>query len=268
VTEPKPSADDLPRAALPKRPPAPDAALLDRAHKTVDRLFGQLDWKVLGDVYCEEGGDAFWAVHRGPARRAGIAWGRAATERLTPGGRSLWIGAGVAELAALVFEVVVRDRTVVASNLRAAECEVLDAALAAVGLGDRLRVRPVAGGRDVLTEAGIEAVDHLGMVSVLTDPERFPQLAGVTYGRIAPVLLDLERFADERELARREVAEWLGCLTVPGIVTTSVEEVSWILDAARERWRVDADEEVFESEVVGDPVGFLYLQSAVAGDPS
>lgn len=244
------------------RPTPPDKALLDTAHKTVDRLFGQLDWGVLADVYCDEGGEAYWAVHRGPARRSGVELGRAAVERLAPGGTSLWVGAGVAEIGVLVFEAIVRERQVVACNLRGAECEVLNHALRAVGLADRLTVDAVDATTEAAAVAEDRSIDHLGMISVLTDPERFPQLAGVTYGRTHPLFVDTEALVDERERAKGEARAWLGALSLPAVVTTSVEEVAWVMDWAGERVRVDADDDTVESAVVGDPVGFLYLQEA------
>src|SRR5690606_32090939 len=91
------------------------------------RLFDALDWAALGEIYCDEGGEAFWREHRRPARIAGLGWADALASRLPPGGRSLYVGAGVAELPAMIAERRELGRTVVATNLRARECEVLDA---------------------------------------------------------------------------------------------------------------------------------------------
>ena len=85
-------------------------------------------------IYCNEGGDAFWTVHRGPARRLGCEWADALGPRLTPGGRSLYVGAGVAELPAMLHETLDLGRTVVAANLRGEEIEILKAGMRSVGI--------------------------------------------------------------------------------------------------------------------------------------
>ena len=244
--------------------PQLDQAKVDSAHRQVDRLFGALDWEALAEIYCDEGGDAFWAVRRGPARRQGIAWGLGAARWLKPGGASFWVGPGVAELGPLVCEVLVLDRRVRAVNRRQRECEVLDAALSKVGLADRLRFEP--GDAAEAARAATATFDHLGLVSVLTDPETFPELSGVGYGRIHPVHIDPERLVRERDAARALAAACLGVLRVPGTVTTSVEEVAWVMEWAERRGglAIDASEEVFESAVVGDPVGFLAVKEISA----
>ncbi len=34
--------------------------------RAIARTFAKLDYKALGDVYCDEGGEAFWKAHPGP----------------------------------------------------------------------------------------------------------------------------------------------------------------------------------------------------------
>jgi hypothetical protein len=83
----------------------------------------------------------------------------------------------------------------------------------------------------------------------------------MAYGRVAPVQLDVERFVAERE-ATREVAKGLFArLQRPGLVTTSAEEVAWFLEQAEARGAtVEASEDLVETAVVGDPVGFLTIR--------
>ena len=76
------------------------------------RLFDELDYETLGKVYCDEGGRDFWDAHREPALNLGLRWAKACARRIVPGGRSLYVGAGVAELAVLVTEVCDLDRQV------------------------------------------------------------------------------------------------------------------------------------------------------------
>jgi hypothetical protein len=96
---------------------------------------------------------------------------------------------------------------------------------------------------------------------VFTDPELWPVISDMVYGRVAPVQLDDERFVAERE-AMREVAKGLFAqLAQPGLVTTSAEEVAWFLEQAEANGSsVEASEDLVEAAVVGDPVGFLTVR--------
>ena len=176
------------------------------------------------------------------------------------GGRSLYVGAGVAELPAAVTEVIDLGRELRISNLRKAECDCLNRALAVVGLSDRI----------VFTVGAVEAqladdhFDHLSLVSVLSDPETYPIVSGVTYGRIPPAQLDVAGFEREREAVRQLVASLLAAMQTPYLVTTTAEEVPWIVDAAAGGLSVEADDETVETALVGDPIGFLWVREATA----
>src|SRR5438309_8501751 len=90
--------------------------------------FENLDYAELGPIYCDEGGDAFWEERRGPCQELGIKLAAVLRDRLRPGGRSLYVGAGVAELPPLVMETAELRRTVAAYTLRADEAAVLNRA--------------------------------------------------------------------------------------------------------------------------------------------
>jgi hypothetical protein len=174
--------------------------------------------------------------------------------RLPSGGASLWVGAGVAELPVLLAETMLHGRTVVAANLREAECALLNAGLQAAA--PEVALRYVAA--DAAVVAPGTPFDHLGCISVFTDPERWPMLSGVAYGRIAPVQVDVERFVAERDEARAVAQGLFARLQRPGLVTTSAEEVAWFLEtAAAVGATIDAADDLVETAVVGDPVGFL-----------
>jgi hypothetical protein len=68
------------------------------ARRAIAKLFHCLEYQRLGRVYCYEGGVEFWKAKREPCRRLGIRVGEALLTRLKPRGRSLYVGAGVAEL--------------------------------------------------------------------------------------------------------------------------------------------------------------------------
>lgn len=221
-------------------------------------LFRGLDWDALGDVYCDDGGEAFWAEHRGKALRLGLRWADALLPRLAEGGSSLYVGGGVADLPAIVAEVVERGRAVRIANLRAAECRVLAAGLAGAGLAGSVTVE-AADAAEVAGRSG--PFDHVSMVSALTDPETWPQVSAVGYGRMPPALLDVEAFVRERSAIEALVDALLGATGARSVFTTTVEEVPWLLRAAdRLGVEIEADDVLVESAIVGDPIGFLSVR--------
>lgn len=234
--------------------PTPDLAAAMRAAGAV---LAALDWRALGEVYFHWGGEQFWADKRPAVLRLGEALAGALAMRLPRGGRSLWIGAGVAELPVLLAETLALGREVVAANLRAAEVEALNQGLAAAAPAAVLRY--VAA--DARTAGGDGAFDHVGCVSVFTDPETWPTLSGVSYGRLPPVQVDVERFVAEREAARGLAAAAFARLARPGTITTTAEEVAWFLEQAeRAGAPIEASEELLDTAVVGDAVGFLRVR--------
>ncbi|MEZ5964096.1 MAG: hypothetical protein R3F56_09650 [Planctomycetota bacterium] len=224
----------------------------------VRRVIDALDGRVIGDVYCDEGGEAFWEERRLPVVEFGLRWGSELRRRLPRGGRSFYVGAGVAELPAMMVEEIELGRTVSASNLRGEECDALNRALSAHGL--RLRVDHA----DAL-DCAVD-VDHIGLVSVASDPETYPLVSGLTYGRLHPALVDVDAFAVERAHVQGLLRTVLERLTLPGLVTTTVEEVPWILAWAEARGVVAcADDTMVETAIVGDPIGFLRIATGGAG---
>ena len=224
------------------------------------RLFDELDYETLGAVYCDEGGREFWDAHREPALNLGMRWAAACVERVSPGGRSLYVGSGVAELPVLLTEACDLNREVHVFNLDGSECESLNASLEAVGLSDLVRFQNVDAAVAVSSDPGM-SYDHLSVVSVFNDPVRYPSVSGVAYGRTPPPLLDIPAFVAERDQLRGLATAILGGLSIPGVITTTVEEVAWFLSAAADRGlTIEADEEMVPTAIVGDPLGFLRVR--------
>ncbi|MCA8951877.1 MAG: hypothetical protein KDE27_20375 [Planctomycetes bacterium] len=227
--------------------------------QVLDEVLAAIDWRALGDVYFHEAGEAELRERQPRIVELGAELGSALGRRLPRGGRSLWVGAGIGELPALLAEVLEHGREVVATNLRGAECDILNRALAAAGQSSSLVYRAV----DAREVAAAGAFDHVGCVSLFTDPETWPLLSDVAYGRIAPVQLDVERFAAEREDARGLARALFDALARPGWITTSAEEAPWFLEQATlVGASYDADDELVETAIVGDPVGFLQILEA------
>jgi hypothetical protein len=228
---------------LPSRPTT--AAIAD--------IFARLDYSTLGPVYCYEGGDEFWQAKRQPCERLGKRIARALAEHLAPHGRSLYVGAGVAELPSLLMESLDLQREVEPYNLRRTEVAAINRACQSLPLRFRSLDAAKAKGR----------FDHLWMVSVLNDPERFPHLAPLSYGTADPVTFDPRQFERQRRIVRSIVDRVMPKLRLPGLVTTSTEEVVWIADWCHRKsipYRVEREQ--FPTALVGDPVCFMKIGAA------
>jgi hypothetical protein len=168
--------------------------------------------------------------------------------RLAAGGRSLYVGAGVAELPVLLVESLELHRTVLSCNLRTSEVATLNRACR--GLPPRFHAM------DAGTVRG--SFDHLWIVSVLNDPERFPHLAELSYGRAVPLTFDPGVFVRERRIVRSLVNRCMSKLRLPAVVTTSVEEVNWIADwCHRKAIPYLVERQQFQTALVGDPICVL-----------
>ena len=212
--------------------------------RLVSDIFDRLDYRTLGRVYCDEGGDAFWRARRRSCQRLGLKLAEVLLNRLVPGGASLYVGAGVFEIPLLVMETVELGRNVEACTLRRREVQVLNRACR--GLPFRLRAR------NAMTST--RRVDHLWIVSVLNDPEEFPHLSALSYGRAHPLLFDPLAFARERTVAGRLAKHCLGALQRPAWVTTSVEEVFWITEWAEQNHLAYTLGKQYPTAIVQDPV--------------
>ncbi|HZN41799.1 MAG TPA: hypothetical protein VFD82_23545 [Planctomycetota bacterium] len=221
------------------------------------RVLERLDWQALGEIYFHWGGEQFWRERLPQVVALGERLGMRLLQQLPRGGASLWVGAGVAELPVLLAEVLLHERTVTAANLRERECEVMNAGLLAAA--PEVTLRFVAG--DARTVEPGRSFDHIGCISVFTDPETWPVISDMAYGRVAPVQLDVERFLAEREATRAVAKGLFARLQRPGLVTTSAEEVAWFLEQAEAHGAsVEASEDLVATAVVGDPVGFLTVR--------
>ena len=224
--------------------------LVPATRRLVAEVYSRLDYDALGPVYCYEGGDEFWRAKRGPCNQLGSRVAVVLRKKLTRGGRSLYVGAGVAELPALIMETVELGRTVEPHNLRRAEVAALNRASHSVPLTFHAVDAASAKGQ----------FDHLWLVSVLNDPERFPHLSPLSYGRGNPLTLDPMKFGKERRIVRALVARCMGKLVKPGIVTTTTEEVLWIAEwCHRHHVPYQVGKRDYPTALVGDPICFMHI---------
>lgn len=226
------------------------ASVDSSTRRAIKDIFSKLDYARLGPIYCDEGGDEFWKAKRGLCQRLGQRVANALLQRLAPGGASLYVGAGVAELPALAMETLDRGRRVAACNLRGAEVQLLNRACAQYPIPFLHQDAGSVKGR----------VDHLWLVSVLNDPERFPELSALSYGQANPVTFNARKFLPQQRTVSRLVNRCLAKLTVPGLVTTTVEEAVWVAEWCHQRgisYRIE--EHTFASPTVGDPLCFMWI---------
>jgi len=218
--------------------------------RSIAKIFDSLDYAALGPIYCDEGGDAFWEERREPCRMLGTALADVLRGRLAPNGRSLYVGAGVAELPLLAMETMDLHRTVEAYNLRAAEVPLLNRACAGLPFAFRAQ--------DAREAAG--TFDHIWIVSVLNDPECFPELGALSSARANPVTFDPASFAVERRAVLALAAGCLAKLARPGLITTSVEEIPWVTDwCERQGVACVVEDEDYPTAIVEDPVCFIRI---------
>ena len=232
------------------KPSTPHRRLKPSTRQAIAGIFERQDYAALGAIYCYDGGDEFWREKRGPCQRLGIKLAEVLLDRLKRGGRSLYVGAGVAEIPMLAMETMDLGREVAAYNLREEEVILLNQAC------KPFPFRFTSGD----ARAADGSFDHLWLVSVLNDPERFPQSSGMAYGRIHPVVCDVQAFVEEREAALALTDACLAKLTQPGLVTTSVEEIPWITDWCTKRDVTCVVEgEDYPTAIVEDPVCLMRI---------
>ena len=231
---------------------ADEPSLRPRTRQVIREVFAKLDYTVLGDVYCDEGGEAFWKVHRTKCQTMGVRIGEALKQRLPQKGKSLYVGAGVAELPLLVLETLELNRTIQAYNLREQEVDVLNRACAGLPFTIHATGAQTAHG----------PVDHLWMASVLNDPECFPETSALAYGRADPVRFDPAAFQRERTQVQELLDACLPKLSRPGILSTTVEEVAWMTEwLTRHRVPFHVEEQLYPTAIVGDPLCFIRLEA-------
>jgi len=237
------------------KPSEPQRRLKSTTRQAIAGIFERQDYAALGAIYCHDGGEEFWQEKRGPCQRLGVELAEVLLGRLRRGGRSLYVGAGVAEIPILAMETMELDRAVAAYNLREAEVILLNQACKSFPFHYRHG--------DAGAAAGI--FDHLWIVSVLNDPERFPELSALSYGQANPAVFDPAAFTRERAEVRAIAAGCLKKLELPGLVTTSVEEIPWIAEwCTTHNIPCTVEEKDYPTAIVEDPVCFIRIGKGVS----
>ena len=222
----------------------------------ISELHAELDWGLLGRLLCEGDGSTFFPA---PDREAILESGLLFADDLaallaeSSGGRSLYVGAALAELAPILCEHLVLQREVHWHNLPGPESEELNRALAAVSkqLGfDLPRVET-----DGFEALAAQSCDHAWLVSVLTDPDCFPALHDRLYERSGAQASGRGHLESERARAALLLDEVLQRLRPPCVFSTSDEELALVREAcSRREWVLRVPSMGRISGVVGDVV--------------
>lgn len=232
-----------------------------RFGQTLAALDAEIDWDVIAGVVCDGESEGFFDDERREAvldaglklaADVGDALGKAGVY-----GKSLYVGAAVAELAPIMFEAIMLGRKVVWVNLPSPESEELCRAIAAVdGELPTPRTDPWDG-------RAVGPVTHIWMTSVLTDPEVFPALHNELYRRQGTK----EAVRGGRPKAERRAARELvdNCLLAVArertLLTTTAEELEvWAAAAEEFGLRLDVDRKGRLSGLVGDVVHHGWLR--------
>lgn len=228
----------------------PIKPLQEATRQIIKNIFDQLDYKKLGEIYCDEGGEDFWNEKRESCQDIGMSVAEILSGRLKSGGKSLYVGAGVAELPLLVMESLELEREVQAYNLRGDEVTILNEACKRAPFQFSHEDARLARG----------TYDHLWIVSVLNDPERFPELSALSYGCANPVTFDVNLFHQQRQEVETLVGKCLEKVSLPGLITTSVEEIPWVTSWCEKKnisYVVEEDE--YPTAIVEDPICFIQV---------
>jgi hypothetical protein len=206
---------------------APDPRAAERFAAAWAELEAELDWAALGACYCEGDARGFF----NDARRArlvdiGLALADDVAARLPARGpgRSLYVGAAVAELAPLLVERLVLGRELRWHLLPGPELDELARALARVAERQGADL-PLPDPRPLESVEPVPC-DHLWLVSVLTDPDAFPALHDELYERTGtPQATGRGDLATERSRSETLVAALLAHAAPGALLSTTTDEL-------------------------------------------
>ena len=229
---------------------------LHRFGAALSALDAELDWKLLGRSACEgDGSEFFDAALRERILDTGMRFAEDVGRALGGArGRSLYLGAEIAELPLILAEHLVLGRRVEWLNIECDQTTEVARAIQAVSAGLAVEL-PVPRVR-ALSEIEPGSCDHLWMVSVLTDPDNFPALHDALYertgGRLATGRGSL---ADDRRRADALVEALLDRAAASCVLSTTDEERTVVEPlVARRGWALEFAHGGRLSSIVGDRV--------------
>lgn len=229
----------------------------------VSALDLELDWELLGRSTCEGDGTEFFDdALREKIVDTGCRFAEDIASALADAtGRSLYLGAEIAELPLILAEHLVMGRRVEWLNLAGAHTDEIERAIRAVSA--RLSIElPVPTSRS-LSDIEPASCDHLWMVSVLTDPDHFPALHDALYERTSgPLATGRGSLDDDRVRAQALVEVFLDRAAARCVLSTTDEERTLIEPAvARRGWELEFAPGGRLTAIVGDRVRIANLRA-------
>lgn len=237
---------------------------MERLARVIARLDATLDWPLLGQLYCSEGGEDFFCEEQRDALvESGMEFAQELGARLgaaDSGGSSLYVGAAVFELLPALFESIVLERQVTLLNLDQTETSELNRGLARVAEETGVVLPRV----EICSLARLSAseFDHLWMTSVLTDPDAFPALHDLSYERGGTELgTNRGDLQADCTAATQLIREALNRVTPAFWLTTTDEELTLFESECEARsLSIDVPESGRLSGIVGDPVRHCFVE--------
>jgi hypothetical protein len=222
----------------------------------------ELDWELLGRAHCDgDGSEFFDAAFRERINDTALLFVDDVARALDGApGRSLYLGAALAELPLILAEQLVLERDIEWLNIDCPETRELVRALDAVN--SELGVALPTPTTRATTSIEPASCNHVWMVSVLTDPESFPALHDELYERAGSSLATGRGSLDEdRKRAHQLVDEWLDRAAASCVLSTTEEELVLIEPRLAQRgWSVELDPNGRLSSIVGDCVRIGHLR--------
>jgi len=240
---------------------------VQRFATTLAAVSDELDWVRLGACYCEGDARTFFDAGR---REALIEVGLHLADDVATGlpaggpGRSLYLGAALAELAPILAERLVLEREVTWLNRSGPEVDELRRATRTVE--QRLGMELPTPSTDEVASVPASSCDHLWLVSVLTDPDAFPALHDALYERRGGELATGRgELTEERRRADELVDALLERAALPCALTTTDEELEIVGPlVARRGLELRVPEAARLSALVGDAVRVCRLDRSQA----
>ncbi|MEM7517871.1 MAG: hypothetical protein AAF368_13230 [Planctomycetota bacterium] len=242
----------------------------ERFARAIALIDGALDWELLAELHGASPEEDFFAESQRDAMvETGLQFASDLASRLPAGGRSLYIGAAVAEFVPMLLEQLVLEREVHWLTLEGEETREYRRVLQEVAgeLSLELFAPSTAGLAELPKE---QTFDHLWLVSVWTDPSCFPGLHDQLYERSGTAesadpagLADVEQERKRAIDSSREALARLESASGTSLVTSTDEEWPLLLEAGREiALAFELESRARLSGLVGDAVRFGTLHRA------
>jgi hypothetical protein len=228
----------------------------------VSALDAELDWSLLGRALCEGDGSGFFdnALRERVLDTALLLADDIALALDGAPGRSLYLGAEIAELPLILAEHLVLGRKVDWLNIECPATRELERACRKVGAEAGVAL-PLP---QVRSLAAVEpgSCNHLWMVSVLTDPDSFPALHDTLYERAgSPLAVGSGSLGEDRTRAEAMALALLDRAAPRCVLSTTDEEWTLVGPLVRRRgWTSRLAAQGRISAIVGDRIRIRTLQ--------